>query len=108
MSEEEYYEDILKEADKSDKYDENDYDSQWGTEPPPPPPPPEDIKPQEPYQEPYQQEYYGEGYYHDYQYGEDRREEGPPWFWIGVLIAVGLSAIVMVIFHFVAPITCIR
>jgi len=28
-------------------------------------------------------------------------EKGTPWFWIGVLIAVGLSAVIMVIFNFI-------
>jgi hypothetical protein len=113
--EEEYYKDILTEEDASDKYEEESETQTWGSEtiPPPPldeedsydsyesyPPPIEDKTPRS-----YGQEYYGGDYYDDYQYGEGEGEDKTPWFWIGVLVAVGLSAIVMIIFHFVGAAT---
>ncbi|MHA1531351.1 MAG: hypothetical protein ACTSR6_05060 [Candidatus Heimdallarchaeota archaeon] len=108
MSEEDYYIDILKEDEEDPKKKD-----EWGSEKDyPPPPPPEQKQPdyyqQESYPqeqpEPYQQEFYGEGYYDERQAQRPRRpvpEKGTPWFWIGVLIAVGLSAVIMVIFNFI-------
>lgn len=105
MSEEDYYIDILKEDEEDPKKkDEWDYEKSY--------PPPEQKQPdyyqQESYPqeqpEPYKQDFYGEGYYDEYQAQRPRRpmpEKGTPWFWIGVLIAVGLSAVIMVIFNFI-------
>ncbi|MHA1923224.1 MAG: hypothetical protein ACTSVP_09160 [Candidatus Heimdallarchaeota archaeon] len=104
-------------------------DYQWGSEPPKEPQPdpyaqPDPYKTPDPYKEgvyqeetypkedpysqesapqgdQYSQEYYGEGYY---QSGSPPGRGPPgketPWFWIGILIGAGLSAIIMVIFHF--------
>ena len=111
MSEEEdYYIDILKEDEEDPKKKD-----EWGSEKAYPPPEqkqpdyyqqesyPQESYPQE-QAEPYQQEFYGEGYYDERQAQRPRRpmpEKGTPWFWIGVLIAVGLSAVIMVIFNFI-------
>ena len=61
----------------------------------------------DPYQaKPQQEEYYGDSYYQDYQVegrppgGRPPKDERP-WFWIGFLIAIGVSAVVMLIFNFV-------
>ncbi|NHJ38771.1 MAG: hypothetical protein FK731_01975 [Asgard group archaeon] len=107
MSEEDYYIDILKEEDEDPKKPEEDYS--WGSEPSYKEEPQPDYYQQDYEDEPYQQEFYGEGYYQDYQ--EPRRQRSPPrhmmderskkWFWLGVLIAVGVSAIIMVIFNFI-------
>ena len=97
MSEEDYYIDVLKDEEEPAK---DEYS--WGSEPSY-----EEKQPdyyQQDYsqeQQPYQQEFYGEGYYQDYQTARPPREEGPPWFWIGILIGIGVSAVVMVIFNFV-------
>ncbi len=106
MSEEDYYIDILKE-DEEDPKRKAEWDSEK-TYPPPPEQKQPDYYQQESYPqeqpEPYQQDFYGEGYYDEYQAQRPRRpvpEKGTPWFWIGVLIAVGLSAVIMVIFHFI-------
>ncbi|MCE7745796.1 MAG: hypothetical protein GPJ52_11755 [Candidatus Heimdallarchaeota archaeon] len=106
MSEEDYYIDILKEDEEDPKKKD-----EWGSEKDYPPPPEQkqpDYYQQESYPqeqpEPYQQEFYGEGYYDERQAQRPRRpvpEKGTPWFWIGVLIAVGLSAVIMVIFNFI-------
>ncbi len=106
MSEEDYYIDILKEDEEDPKKKD-----EWGSEKAYPPPPEQkqsDYYQQESYPqeqpEPYQQEFYGEGYYDEYQAQRPRRpmpEKGTPWFWIGVLIAVGFSAVIMVIFNFI-------
>jgi len=124
MSEEDYYIDILNnEADDEEPPKKNENYS-WGSEAPPPPPPDKQPDPYgtesygsdpykspDPYQtgqqevKPQQEEYYGDSYYQDYQVegrpgGRPSKEERP-WFWIGVLIAVGVSAVVMLIFNFV-------
>jgi hypothetical protein len=96
MSEEEYYRDILAEDEKKDQSSD---DYSWGSEPIPPA-----YEAQTDYQdEPYQQEFYGEGYYQDYQTGPGRpkKKDGSPLFLIGILIAIGFSAVVMIIFHFI-------
>lgn len=111
MSEEEdYYIDILKEDEEDPKKkDEWDFEK---TYPPPEQKQPDyyqqESYPQESYPqeqaEPYKQDFYGEGYYDERQAQRPRRpmpENGTPWFWIGVLIAVGLSAVIMVIFNFI-------
>jgi len=105
MSEEDYYIDILKEDEEDPKKKD-----EWGYEKPYPPPEQKqpDYYQQESYPqeqpEPYKQDFYGEGYYDERQAQRPRRpmpEKGTPWFWIGVLIAVGLSAVIMVIFNFI-------
>lgn len=101
MSEEEYYRDILDEEDESEKYkdyESQDSESEWDEEEPSHK---EYYTPEPEEQRPYRQEYYGEGYYQDYEYGPPDDEGGPPWFWIGVLVAAGLSAVIMIIFNFV-------
>jgi len=107
MSEEEFYIDVLKDDEESsDKYKKPE-EQQWGYEPPQesqPDPYKQEAYQQDSYQQeedPYTQEYYAEGYYQD-RPPAGRRPKGKetPWFWIGILIGAGVSAIVMVIFHF--------
>jgi len=104
MSEEDYYIDLLNEDDeKPPKKDEFD----WGTQSYPPEEKQPDFYQADSEEEPFQQEFYGEGYYQDYQTQQPppRRpsyvEHSRKWFWLGVLVAVGLSAIIMVIFNFI-------
>lgn len=105
MSEEEYYYGIISEEDEEEDPKKDEY--QWGSQTPPPPPE-EDPYQQDYYQDPYQtkpaqQEFYGDGYYQDYQALGEPTGPGKSekyWFWIGVLIAAGVSAATMIIFNF--------
>ncbi|MBN1331019.1 MAG: hypothetical protein JXA54_16220 [Candidatus Heimdallarchaeota archaeon] len=108
MSEEDYYIDILKEEENDDpKRKRDDWDTESRQS--------EYIQ-SEPYKqdyegEPYQQEFYGDGYYQDYQNQQrpirapPTKERGRKWFWLGVLIASGISAITMLIFNFIGTAT---
>ncbi|MFW9923997.1 MAG: hypothetical protein ACFFDW_11995, partial [Candidatus Thorarchaeota archaeon] len=108
MSEEDYYIDILNNDEDEDPKRKK--DQQWGPQSYPPQQQAEQPR-QQYYQEdrnsrPYKQEFYAEGYYQDYQANgrppmQRRKKEERPWFWIGFLIAVGFSAIIMVIFNFI-------
>ncbi len=120
MSEEDYYIDILNNEEDDEEPPKKQEEFSWGSETPPErQPDPNGSDPyqsdtyqsQEPYQtsqqeaKPPQEEYYGDSYYQDYQV-EGRSGNGPPkeerpWFWIGVLIAIGASVVVMLIFNFV-------
>ena len=104
MSEEGYYIDILNEDnDKPAKKD----DYSWGSESYPPEEKPPDFYQEDFEEEPYQQEFYGEGVYQDYQTQPPPpqrpayEEHSKKWFWLGVLTAAGLSAIIMVVFNFI-------
>ncbi|NHJ46464.1 MAG: hypothetical protein FK733_01630 [Asgard group archaeon] len=107
MSEEDFYIEILKDDEEDPKKPEEDYT--WGTDPSKEEQQPDYYYQQDYEGEPYQQEFYGENYYEDQpprpRPPPPRRPRGPQdtrkWFWLGVLIAVGTSAIVMVIFNFI-------
>jgi len=108
MSEEDFYVDILKdEEEENSDNNKQPEEYQWGSEPPieqQPDPYKQEAYQQETYQQeedPYAQEYYGEGYYQDRPpAGSQPPGKETPWFWIGILIGAGLSAIVLVIFNF--------
>ncbi|MGC9779911.1 MAG: hypothetical protein HZR80_11760 [Candidatus Heimdallarchaeota archaeon] len=101
MSEEDYYIDILK--DEEEKEPKKQEEFSWGSESQPYEEKQPDYSQQDYSQEeqPYQREFYGEGYYQDYEAARRPTDEkGTPWFWIGILIGIGVSAVVMVIFNF--------
>ncbi|NHJ85959.1 MAG: hypothetical protein FK734_10890 [Asgard group archaeon] len=103
MSEEDYYIDVLNNDEEENLKKKDSYE--WDSEPVGYQEPSQDFYQEEQRSEqPYQQEFYGEGYYQDYQAPRRPRgppEKGPPWFWIGVLVAAGVSAVVMVLFNFI-------
>ncbi len=120
MSEEDYYIDILNKEEDDEEPPKKQEEYSWGSETPPEKQPdPNGSDPyqsdtyqsQEPYQtsqqeaKPPQEEYYGDSYYQDYQVegrsGREPPKEERPWFWIGVLIAIGASVVIMLIFNFV-------